>query len=183
MRRWRIHRFTDRIFVIFWSNYKDPNRLLTNQEIIMDQLKVIEMYIQKSRDPNVLDSIDAFILLLDAGFVLNWRGINGKTAFHSLQLKDVITGTIRNNKLTGTATNQEVETYIKKRLHLAGGRDGRRKHREERRRTAQETHLVNRSGPLKCHYSMRSVGRMWIWNVDQIRSRIFFYCGPDLGQF
>ncbi|KAF0039336.1 hypothetical protein F2P81_007571 [Scophthalmus maximus] len=23
---WRIHRFTDRIFVIFWSNYKDPNR-------------------------------------------------------------------------------------------------------------------------------------------------------------
>lgn len=23
---------------------------------------------------------------------LNWRGINGKTAFHRLQLKDVITG-------------------------------------------------------------------------------------------
>lgn len=23
---------------------------------------------------------------------LNWRGVNGKTAFHSLQLKDVITG-------------------------------------------------------------------------------------------
>ncbi|KAK5904046.1 hypothetical protein CgunFtcFv8_007771 [Champsocephalus gunnari] len=38
---------------------------------------------------------------------LNWRGINGKTAFHGLQLKDVITGTVRNNRLTATATDQE----------------------------------------------------------------------------
>ncbi|KAK5880580.1 hypothetical protein CesoFtcFv8_023593 [Champsocephalus esox] len=38
---------------------------------------------------------------------LNWRGINGKTAFHRLQLKDVITGTVRNNRLTATATDKE----------------------------------------------------------------------------
>ncbi|XP_049897756.1 uncharacterized protein LOC126388602 [Epinephelus moara] len=70
---------------------------------------------------------------------LNWRGVNGKTAFHSLQLKDVITGTVRNNHLTATATDQEVEAYIKRWLHLAGDRDGGRREREEKRRASQHT--------------------------------------------
>jgi len=48
-------------------------------------------------------------------------------------------GTVRNNRLTATATDQEVEAYIKKWLHLAGDRDGGRREREERRRAVQET--------------------------------------------
>ncbi|KAF0022483.1 hypothetical protein F2P81_025296 [Scophthalmus maximus] len=53
MRRWRIRRFTDRVFVIFWRIIKIRiallHRLLTNQEIIMDQLKVIQKNIHKTR--------------------------------------------------------------------------------------------------------------------------------------
>ncbi|XP_062864512.1 uncharacterized protein LOC134326277 [Trichomycterus rosablanca] len=64
---------------------------------------------------------------------LNWRGINGKTAFNSLLLKDVIAGAVRRNQLTRLATNQEIEFYIKRWLHLAIDREGGRKLRQERR--------------------------------------------------
>ncbi|XP_071059130.1 uncharacterized protein [Pseudochaenichthys georgianus] len=108
---------------------------------------------------------------------LNWRGINGKTAFHRLQLKDVITGTVRNNRLTATATDQEVESYIKKWLHLAGDRDGGRREREERRRAVQETYLANRSGAPKCHHSMRYVGQMKVFCVGRIWAKPFLLSG------
>ena len=48
-------------------------------------------------------------------------------------------GTVRNNQLTATATDQEVEAYIKRWLHLAGDRDGGRREREEKRRASQHT--------------------------------------------
>ncbi|XP_073728202.1 uncharacterized protein [Misgurnus anguillicaudatus] len=41
-----------------------------------------------------------------------WRGINGKTAFQRLELKNVTTATVRKNKLTAMATDQEVEIFI-----------------------------------------------------------------------
>ncbi|XP_071059738.1 uncharacterized protein [Pseudochaenichthys georgianus] len=174
------------------------HRLLTNQEMMMDQLKVIQMTMQKipgepaggpdplGRDILPLKDVTSLLALekrvreeadlqnkmitalsviggLDVkdcvwrvmkhcftnslAKQLNWRGINGKTAFHRLQLKDVITGTVRNNRLTATATDQEVESYIKKWLHLAGDRDGGRREREERRRAVQETCLQDSHGP------------------------------------
>ncbi|XP_062868933.1 uncharacterized protein LOC134331441 [Trichomycterus rosablanca] len=64
---------------------------------------------------------------------LNWRGINGKTAFNSLLLKDVIAGAVRRNRLTRLATNQEIEFYIRRWLHLAIDREGGRRLRQERR--------------------------------------------------
>ncbi|XP_058612110.1 uncharacterized protein LOC131527209 isoform X1 [Onychostoma macrolepis] len=166
------------------------HRILTNQEMMMDQLKVILMNMQKMGEPaHGQDPIDRDLLPLkdltsllalekrlreeadlkkkmitalsfiggvdvkdsvwrvmghcitnSHGKQLNWRGINGKTAFHKLQLKDVITGTVRNNRLTAAATDQEIETFIKKWLHLSSDRDGGRREREKRRRS-QDTCL------------------------------------------
>ncbi|KAF4113644.1 hypothetical protein G5714_006189 [Onychostoma macrolepis] len=157
------------------------HRILTNQEMMMDQLKVILMNMQKMGEPaHGQDPIDRDLLPLkdltsllalekrlreeadlkkngvdvkdsvwrvmghcitnSLGKQLNWRGINGKTAFHKLQLKDVITGTVRNNRLTAAATDQEIETFIKKWLHLSSDRDGGRREREKRRRS-QDTCL------------------------------------------
>ncbi|XP_050956824.1 uncharacterized protein LOC127157632 [Labeo rohita] len=164
------------------------HKLLTNQEIILEQLKVIQMNLQKTGQPaqgqdplkgEVLPLKDATALLAlekrlreeedlknkmittlsviggvdikdsvwrimkhcfanPLAKQLNWRGINGKTAFHGLHMKDVITGTVRNNRLTATATDQEVECYIKRWLHHVSDRDGGRREREERRRTLQK---------------------------------------------
>uniref|UniRef100_A0A8C4RML7 DUF4806 domain-containing protein n=1 Tax=Erpetoichthys calabaricus TaxID=27687 RepID=A0A8C4RML7_ERPCA len=60
---------------------------------------------------------------------LNWRGINGKTCFHSLHIKDIVIET-----LTSRATTQEIEMWIKRWLHLAADRDGGRRARMERQR-------------------------------------------------
>ncbi|XP_051556877.1 uncharacterized protein LOC127442740 [Myxocyprinus asiaticus] len=144
------------------------HRLLTNQEMMMYQLKVIQMTMQKTgelsrgQDPlerdilplkdstsllalekclreeadlknkmitsvrviGTVDIKDSVWRVMKHCFTnslakqLNWHGINGKTAFHRLHLKDVITGTVRNNRLTATATDQEVESYIKRWLQL-----------------------------------------------------------------
>ncbi|XP_056611022.1 uncharacterized protein LOC130427520 [Triplophysa dalaica] len=188
------------------------HKLLTNQEMIMEQLKIIQMNLNKTGQPvqgqdplkgDVLPLKDVAALLalekrlreeedlknkmistfsviggvdikdsvwriMQHCFTnplakqLNWRGINGKTAFRGLHMKNVITGSVRNNRLTATATDQEVECYIKRWLHLASDRDGGRRKREERRQTFQNIcpDLANRSGPPKCHHSMRYVGRM-----------------------
>ncbi|XP_026101563.1 uncharacterized protein LOC113072803 isoform X1 [Carassius auratus] len=166
------------------------HRLLTNQEMMMDQLKVILKSMQKMGEPargqeplerdilplkdltsllglekrlreeadlknkmitalsviGGVDIKDSVWRVMKHCFTnslakqLNWRGINGKTAFHRLQLKDVITGTVRNSRLTATATDQEIEFFIKKWLHLAGDRDGGRREREKRK-SVQETCL------------------------------------------
>lgn len=54
-----------------------------------------------------------------------------------LKVLFIFLGTVRNNRLTATATDQEVECYIKRWLHLASDRDGGRRKREERRQTFQ----------------------------------------------
>ncbi|RVE69048.1 hypothetical protein OJAV_G00073800 [Oryzias javanicus] len=77
---------------------------------------------------------------------LNWRGVNGKTAFQRLEMKDVISRSVRNNMLTKAATDQEIEMFIKRWLHLAGDRDGGRRQREERRQTVQHSCLETTHG-------------------------------------
>uniref|UniRef100_A0A672GHG3 DUF4806 domain-containing protein n=1 Tax=Salarias fasciatus TaxID=181472 RepID=A0A672GHG3_SALFA len=162
---------------------KQERLVLTNQELIMEQLRIITRTLNQIQGPpaggqevlekDVFPLKDISSLLAveqrvreEADFKhviggvdikdtvwrimknvfsnslakqLNWRGVNGKTAFHSLQLKDIITGTVRNNQLTATATDQEVEAFIKRWLHLAGDRDGGRREREEKRRATQLT--------------------------------------------
>uniref|UniRef100_A0A8C4SMI2 DUF4806 domain-containing protein n=1 Tax=Erpetoichthys calabaricus TaxID=27687 RepID=A0A8C4SMI2_ERPCA len=62
---------------------------------------------------------------------LNWRGINGKTCFHSLHIKDIVIDAVRRNSVTSRATTQEIEMWIKRWLHLAADRDGGRRARME----------------------------------------------------
>lgn len=59
----------------------------------------------------------------------NWRGINGKSPFASLKLKDVIIAAVWKNPLTPTASAHEVEKYIKRWLQLAIDREGGRRRR------------------------------------------------------
>ncbi|XP_041933697.1 uncharacterized protein LOC125284934 isoform X2 [Alosa alosa] len=63
---------------------------------------------------------------------INWRGINGKTAFHSLQLKDVLTRAVRQNRMTSESSDMEIEAAIKRWLQLAADREGGRKARQMR---------------------------------------------------
>ncbi|KAG2460013.1 KCNC2 protein, partial [Polypterus senegalus] len=65
---------------------------------------------------------------------LNWRGINGKTCFHSLHIKDIVIDAVRRNSVTSRATTQEIEMWIKRWLYLAADRDGGRRARMERQR-------------------------------------------------
>ncbi|KAL7391540.1 hypothetical protein ABVT39_010736 [Epinephelus coioides] len=122
---------------------KRKRKLLTNQEMIMDQLKIVTLTLQKIQGEHVggqevleadlfplkdissllaverrvreeadykkkmitalsviggVDIKDTVWRIMKHLFTnslakqLNWRGVNGKTAFHSLQLKDIITG-------------------------------------------------------------------------------------------
>nr|XP_020441114.1 uncharacterized protein LOC109951145 [Monopterus albus] len=68
------------------------------------------------------------------------RKISGKAAFHRMVLKDVITSAVRQNRLTSTASNMEVEVAIKRWLHLASDRDGGRKARDGRAGVAAHSH-------------------------------------------
>ncbi|KAG1930482.1 hypothetical protein F2P79_022248 [Pimephales promelas] len=61
--------------------------------------------------------------------VMNWRGVNGKIGVHSLVLKEVVIGAVRQNPLTGKASNKDIEFNIIKWLHLAGDREGGRRER------------------------------------------------------
>uniref|UniRef100_A0A667YTF4 DUF4806 domain-containing protein n=1 Tax=Myripristis murdjan TaxID=586833 RepID=A0A667YTF4_9TELE len=59
----------------------------------------------------------------------NWRGINGKMAMSSLQLKNVVIAAVRKNPLTAKASEHEIELWIKRWLQLAADREGGRKRR------------------------------------------------------
>uniref|UniRef100_A0A8C6TPX0 DUF4806 domain-containing protein n=1 Tax=Neogobius melanostomus TaxID=47308 RepID=A0A8C6TPX0_9GOBI len=59
----------------------------------------------------------------------NWRGINGKSPFASLQLKDVIIAAVWKNPITPTASACEVEKYMKRWLQMAMDREGGRRRR------------------------------------------------------
>uniref|UniRef100_A0A3B1K7K2 DUF4806 domain-containing protein n=1 Tax=Astyanax mexicanus TaxID=7994 RepID=A0A3B1K7K2_ASTMX len=62
---------------------------------------------------------------------VNWRGVNGKTGFQSLELKSVVTEAVRRNPLCANATEMKVERVIRRWFHLAGDREGGRKRRKE----------------------------------------------------
>uniref|UniRef100_A0A667YNN4 Uncharacterized protein n=1 Tax=Myripristis murdjan TaxID=586833 RepID=A0A667YNN4_9TELE len=59
----------------------------------------------------------------------NWRGINGKMAMSSLQLKNVVIAAVHKNPLTAKASEHEIELWIKRWLQLAADREGGRKRR------------------------------------------------------
>ncbi|XP_031140219.1 uncharacterized protein LOC116039527 [Sander lucioperca] len=71
-----------------------------------------------------------FLLTNQVARQLNWKGVNGKGAFKTLTLKGVINEAVRRNRLTATSTDQEVEQWVKRWLHLAGDRDGGRRARQ-----------------------------------------------------
>ncbi|KAM6943952.1 uncharacterized protein PEZ65_001879 [Lycodopsis pacificus] len=60
---------------------------------------------------------------------INWRGVNGKTGFESLGLKDVVSKSVRRNSVTANASDGETEHFIKRWLQLASDRDGGRRER------------------------------------------------------
>ncbi|XP_076842100.1 uncharacterized protein LOC143486137 isoform X2 [Brachyhypopomus gauderio] len=62
---------------------------------------------------------------------VNWRGVNGKTGFQSLELKSVVIEAVRRNPLCANATDIEVEKVIRRWFHLAGDREGGRKRRKQ----------------------------------------------------
>ncbi|KAI7806182.1 hypothetical protein IRJ41_001717, partial [Triplophysa rosa] len=71
--------------------------------------------------------IMSFLLTNDIARQTNWRGINGKAAFKDTTLQTVINAAVRRNRLTATATDQEVEHWVKRWLQLATDRDGGRR--------------------------------------------------------
>lgn len=73
---------------------------------------------------------------------INWRGISGKAAFHRMVFKDVIISAVRQNRLTSTASDLEVEAAIKRWLHLASDRDGGRKAHEGQAGVAAHSHQI-----------------------------------------
>ncbi|KAL7852024.1 hypothetical protein SRHO_G00178090 [Serrasalmus rhombeus] len=66
----------------------------------------------------------------DLAETVNWRGVNGKTGFQSLQLKNVVTEAVRRNPVCSQATEMEVERVIRRWFHLACDREGGRKRRK-----------------------------------------------------
>ncbi|XP_026054935.1 uncharacterized protein LOC113040936 isoform X2 [Carassius auratus] len=73
----------------------------------------------------------SFLLSNDMARQMNWRGINGKAAFKDTSLKTIINAAVRRNRLTSTATDQEVENWIKRWLQLSADRDGGRRARQK----------------------------------------------------
>ncbi|XP_051553511.1 uncharacterized protein LOC127440742 isoform X2 [Myxocyprinus asiaticus] len=65
----------------------------------------------------------------DLAKMVNWRGVNGKTSFQSLELKNVVIEAVRRNPLCAQSTAFEVEKVIRRWFHLAGDREGGRKRR------------------------------------------------------
>lgn len=60
---------------------------------------------------------------------VNMRGVNGKTGFLRLQIRDVVIAAVRRNRLTSEATEKEIDSTVKRWLYLAPDRDGGRKER------------------------------------------------------
>ncbi|KAG1959830.1 hypothetical protein F2P79_005971 [Pimephales promelas] len=72
----------------------------------------------------------------------------------------ILPRTVRTNRLTATATDQEIETFIKKWLHLSSDRDGGRRESKKRRRS-QDTCLQDcQMGPVK-EVDFFNFG--WLW--------------------
>ncbi|XP_077086617.1 uncharacterized protein LOC143738519 [Siphateles boraxobius] len=65
----------------------------------------------------------------DLAKTVNWRGVNGKTSFQSLEFKNVVIEAVRRNPTCAQITELEVEKAIIRWFHLAGDREGGRKKR------------------------------------------------------
>ncbi|XP_067309016.1 uncharacterized protein [Pseudorasbora parva] len=65
----------------------------------------------------------------DLAKTVNWRGVNGKTSFQSLEFKSVVIEAVRRNPTCAQITELEVEKAIIRWFHLAGDREGGRKKR------------------------------------------------------
>uniref|UniRef100_A0AAR2L0A9 DUF4806 domain-containing protein n=1 Tax=Pygocentrus nattereri TaxID=42514 RepID=A0AAR2L0A9_PYGNA len=73
----------------------------------------------------------------DLAKTVNWRGVNGKTGFQSLQLENVVTEAVRRNPVCSQATEMEVERVIRRWFHLACDREGGRKRRKGEKASGQ----------------------------------------------
>ncbi|XP_037399169.1 uncharacterized protein LOC119264657 [Pygocentrus nattereri] len=63
----------------------------------------------------------------DLAKTVTWHGVNGKTGFRSLQLKNVVTEAVRRNPVCSQATEMEVERVIRRWFHLACDREEEKK--------------------------------------------------------
>ncbi|GAA6079450.1 uncharacterized protein LOC113085053 isoform X1 [Tachysurus ichikawai] len=70
---------------------------------------------------------------------VNMRGVNGKTGFLRLQIRDVVIAAVRRNHLTSEATEKEIDSTVKRWLYLAPDRDGGRKERMKNKVSEEST--------------------------------------------
>ncbi|XP_047670293.1 uncharacterized protein LOC113657002 [Tachysurus fulvidraco] len=70
---------------------------------------------------------------------VNMRGVNGKTGFLRLQIRDVVIAAVRRNCLTSEATEKEIDSTVKRWLYLAPDRDGGRKERMKNKVSGEST--------------------------------------------
>ncbi|XP_077065738.1 uncharacterized protein LOC143718605 isoform X2 [Siphateles boraxobius] len=71
------------------------------------------------------------LLQNDLACKMNWTGLNGKTSFRGLEVKNVVTEAIRRNPGCRESTNQEVEQWLRRWLYLSGDREGGRRRRSK----------------------------------------------------
>ncbi|XP_061177645.1 uncharacterized protein LOC133186405 [Saccostrea echinata] len=88
----------------------------------------------------------SYLFANDLAIRINWKGKGGKIAFSSLRIKDIVTRTVRKNRLTAAATDSEICTIIKDWFRFASDREGGRKKREERKRMNEEKRKENEKG-------------------------------------
>ncbi|KAF8562798.1 hypothetical protein P879_10634, partial [Paragonimus westermani] len=75
---------------------------------------------------NVVKRILNSLVHNDLAKIINWRGLNGKIKFSTMQLTNAIKdGVIRTAAFEET-TGESVEKYVKRRFKNAGDRDGGR---------------------------------------------------------
>ncbi|GAA6094693.1 uncharacterized protein LOC113085053 isoform X1 [Tachysurus ichikawai] len=70
---------------------------------------------------------------------VNMRGVNEKTVFLRLQIRDVVIAAVRRNRLTSEATEKEIDSTVKRWLYLAPDRDGGRKERMKNKVSEEST--------------------------------------------
>lgn len=81
----------------------------------------------------------AYMFSTDLAKAINWIGKGGKTAFSTLKIKDVLTATVRKNRLCSSATDSEIFEVAKNWFRFASDRDGGRKKREEKKKEKEMT--------------------------------------------
>ncbi|XP_078338841.1 uncharacterized protein LOC111134410 [Crassostrea virginica] len=123
-----------------------PLKTKAGLEELEEHLKIAEVFSQLvntlsttggENTKTTVRKILAYIFTNKLATGINWIGKGGKIAFSSLRVKDVLTKTVRKNRLTGSATDSEIEAGAKDWFRFASDRDGGRKKRENRKRDEQ----------------------------------------------